>query len=354
MRARALGIFSGLTGLAVILGPIVGGAVAEGLAWQWIFWINVPIGIVCIPLALRRMRESFGSDTTLDIGGLALAAGAAFGIVWGLVRGNGAGWDSLEVVAALVAGILLAAAFVAWELRTPAPMVPMRLLRSRAFSAGIVASFLFYGSLYGAVFLLPLFFQVAQGHGALAAGLRLLPWTATLFVVAPIAGGLVNRLGERTLAALGLLMQAAGMAWIALLAAPGLAYAELVAPLIIAGAGVSMAMPAAQNAVLGAVAIADIGKASGTFNMLRYLGGAFGIAVVVAVFAAAGNFGSAAAFSAGFVPAMGVGAALTLAGTIAALGLPGRRSAKAGSTTGSQAPIGSQALPQLNATGGPQ
>jgi EmrB/QacA subfamily drug resistance transporter len=353
-RGRALGFFSGLTGLALIAGPIAGGAVAEGLAWQWIFWINVPIGIVCIPLASRKIRESFGPDRALDLSGLALAAGAACGIVWGLVRGNSAGWQSLEVAAALAAGLALATAFVARELRARAPMVPMRLLRSRAFSAGIAASFLFYGSLYSAVFLLPLFFQTAQGNGPLAAGLRLLPWTATLFIVAPIAGNLVNRVGERALAGLGLLLQAAGMAWIALLAVPGIAYAAIVAPLVVAGAGVSMAMPAAQNAVLGAVAPTDIGKASGTFNMLRYLGGAFGIAVVLAVFAGAGSFASAADFSAGFVPAIGVAAALSLAGAIAALALPGRRADAAPVPAGAQAPLAAQTLPQLNPTGGPQ
>ena len=326
-RGKALGIFSGLTGLALIAGPVVGGAVAEGLAWQWIFWLNIPIGLLIIPLALTRIPESFGSDTRLDIGGLALITAAALGLVWGLMRGNSAGWVSVEVTAALAAGLLLAFAFVAWELHVRAPMVPMRLFRYRAFASGIAASFLFYASLYGTLFLLPQFLQTAQGHGPLGAGLRLLAWTATLFVTAPIAGVLVNRIGERPLVVFGLLVEAVGMAWIALIAAPDRAYVELVAPLIAAGTGLSMAMPAAQNAILGAVAAGEIGKASGTFNMLRFLGGVLGIALVVAVFAATGSVASPQAFSAGFAAAMGVSAALALAAAIAGLWLPARRAA---------------------------
>jgi MFS family permease len=223
--------------------------------------------------------------------------------------------------------LLLAAAFVAWELRMRAPMVPMRFFRSRAFTAGIAASFLFYASLYGTLFLLPQFFQTAQGHGPLGTGLRLLAWTATLLVTAPIAGVLVNRVGERPLVVLGLLLEAVGMAWIALIAAPDRAYVELVAPLIAAGTGLSMAMPAAQNAILGAVAAGEIGKASGTFNMLRFLGGVLGIALVVAVFAATGSVASPQEFTTGFAAAMGVSAALALAAAIAGLWLPARREA---------------------------
>ena len=326
-RGKALGIFSGLTGLALIAGPVVGGAVAEGIAWQWIFWINVPIGLIAIPLVRNRIPESFGPGTAVDIPGVVLVTGAALGMVWGLVRGNDAGWTSPEVAAALVAGFLLAVAFIVWELRAGAPMLPMRLFRSRAFSSGNTASFLYSASLYGTVFFMAQFLQTAQGHGPLGAGLRLLPWTATLFVVAPIAGALVNRMGERSLIVFGLILQAVGMAWIALIAAPDLAYATLVAPLIVAGAGVSMAMPAAQNAVLSSVAQTEVGKASGTFNTLRFLGGVSGIAIAVAVFAAAGSFDSPRAFTAGFVPAIAVAAALSLAAAIAGMWQPARRAA---------------------------
>jgi EmrB/QacA subfamily drug resistance transporter len=324
-RGKALGIFSSVSGLALIAGPAVGGAIAQGLAWQWIFWINIPIGAVVIPLVLVRIPESFGPPARLDLGGLALVTGAALGVVWGLMRGNEAGWTSLEVTATLAAGIMLAVAFVVFELRAREPMVPMRLFRSRAFSAGIAASFLFYAAMYGVLFFLPQFLQVAQGHAPLGTGLRLLTWTATLLVFAPIGGALVNRIGEKPLVVCGVLLQAIGFAWIAAIAAPDLAYVRLVAPLILAGAGVSMAMPAAQNAILGAVAPNEVGKASGTFNMLRFLGAVFGIAVVVAVFAGTGSVASPRAFSTGFVPALSVSAGLSLLAAIAGLWLPGRR-----------------------------
>ena len=330
-RGKALGIFSGVTGLALIIGPVLGGAIAEGVSWQWIFWLNVPIGCLVIPLARRRIAESFGPGTAIDVPGVVLVTGAALGLVWGLMRGNEAGWASPEVGAALAGGLLLAAGFIAWELRAGQPMVPMRFFRSRAFSSGIGASFLFYAAMYGVVFFLPQFLQSAQGHGPLGAGLRLLPWTATLFVVAPIAGRLINRLGERPLIVVGLTLQAIGMAWIGLTAAPDLPYAALVAPFIVAGAGVSMAMPAAQNAVLSAVAKAEVGKASGAFNMFRFLGGVCGIAIAAAAFVGTGGFDSAPAFSAGFSAAIGVCAALSLAGAVAGLWQPTRQRPAAGS-----------------------
>jgi EmrB/QacA subfamily drug resistance transporter len=323
-RARALGMFSGVSGLAVLAGPAVGGAIAGGLTWQWIFWLNVPIGLLIIPLVLRRIPESHGPRTAIDVGGLLLVTGAAGGLVWGLVRGNRAGWISLEVIATLAAGLLLLLVFVAWERSAPAPMLPLRLFRSRAFAAGNAAGFLFFASLYGSTFFLAQFLQIGLGYGPFAAGLRLLPWTATLFVSAPIAGMLVGRFGERTLVVGGLLLQATAMAWMGLIARPGLAYPELVAPLIVAGFGAA-AIPAGQNAVVSAVAAAEIGKASGVFNMLRQLGGAFGVAILAAVFASAGSFESALAFSHGFVAAMGVSAALSCAGAIAAFWLPSQR-----------------------------
>jgi EmrB/QacA subfamily drug resistance transporter len=324
-RARALGIFGSITGLALIAGPVVGGLIAQGLAWQWIFWLNVPIGLLSVPLVLLRVPESFGLRTPLDIGGLLSVSGAALGLVWGLVRGNSAGWGSGEVVTTLTAGVLLVVVFVVWELRVRTPMVPMHFFRVRAFSAGNAAIFFLTTALFGSIFLIAQFFQVVQGNGPLGAGLRLLPWTATLFVIAPLGGVLVNRVGERVLTVGGLLLQALGMAWIALVTALGLPYAAIIAPMLIAGSGVSLALPAMQNAVIGAVNAGDIGKASGVFNMFRQLGGAFGVAILAAVFAATGSLDSAQAFRSGFAPALGVAASLSLLGAIAGLMLPGKR-----------------------------
>jgi EmrB/QacA subfamily drug resistance transporter len=328
-RAKALGIFSGVTGLAILGGPMIGGAVVQGLAWPWIFWLNVPIGLLVIPLAVRRIEESRRSVARLDLGGAALVTGAALGLVWGLVRGNAAGWGSAEVAGSLAGGALLTAAFVAWELRARAPMLPMRLFRSRAFAAGNAAGFGMYGSIFGAAFFLAQYFQTTLHYGPLAAGLRLAPWTVTLSLVAPAAGAWAGRVGERPLISGGLAMQAAGFAWIAFLARDGASYPAMIAPLVLAGCGVSMAMPAAQNCVIGAVARDDIGKASGAFNTLRQLGGTFGIAILAAVFSGTGSYASARAFSDGFVPATVIAAGLSLAAAAAGLWVPGRRPAHA-------------------------
>jgi len=322
-RGKALGILSGITGIALIAGPVAGGAIATGFDWRWIFWINLPIGLVILPLIRVRIAESRGPDTALDVGGLILPTGAALAAVWGLMRAAGGGW-SAQTLGASAIGILLTVAFVAFERRARAPMIPMRLFSLRGFAAGNAAGFTLYASMYGVVFFLPQLLA-AQGNDALGAGLRLLPWTATLFVFAPIGGALVNRVGERALIVAGLTLQAIGFAWAAVIVTPELAYGWLVPPLVLAGAGVSMAMPAAQNAVLGAVAPAEIGKAAGTFNMLRYLGGALGIEVLAAAFSANGGFGSAAAFSAGFAWSIAIAAALSLMGALAGLCLPSRK-----------------------------
>ena len=324
-RGRALGIYFAVTGLAVASGPVVGGAITEGLAWEWIFWVNVPLGLALIPFVLRRIHESHGPDGRLDLGGLALVSGAAFGVVWGLVRGNGAGWSSFEVIGSLACGLALALAFVRWELRVADPMLPMRFFRSRAFTAGNVSVFFSVAALFGAVFFLAQFLQTGLGYGPLGAGMRLLPWTMTLFFVAPVAGSLVDRYGERPFMVLGLTLQGIGMAWIALIASPDVSYASMIAPLIIAGCGVSMSFPAAQNSVVGSVPAEAVGKASGTNSTMRELGGVFGIALLVAVFSGAGGYGSPSEFVDGFAPALGVTAGLSFIGALVGLGLPGAR-----------------------------
>jgi EmrB/QacA subfamily drug resistance transporter len=345
-RGSAMGALQGLTGLSVASGPVIGGAVAQGIDWPWIFWVNVPIGLVAVPLVLARIPESVGVRRPLDPRGVVLVTGGALGVVWGLVRGNGAGWGSPEVVAALAAGAVLIAAFVVAQLRTGSDaLLPPRLFRKRAFGAGNAASLLLTASLFSAVFFLAQFLQTGLGNDPLGAGLRLLPWTATLFFVAPVAGKLVDRFGERPFLVGGLTLQAVGLGWVALLADPGLDYPQLIPALVIAGAGVSMAIPAAQNAVVGAVGEADIGKAAGVNSMLRELGGVFGIAIAVAVFAGAGSYLSPATFVDGFAPALGASAAMAALGAVAGLAVPARRYA---ATDEDVAPVG--ASPQVSAS----
>jgi EmrB/QacA subfamily drug resistance transporter len=323
-RGAAIGMFSAITGLAVASGPLIGGAVVQGIDWQWIFWLNVPIALVSIPLVLTKMNESRGPDTGLDLRGLGLVTAGALGVVWALMRGNQVGWTSVETIATGGAGAVLLAAFISWERRAREPMLPIEFFRSRGFSAGNAAIFFQFASLMGAVFFFAQLLQVGQGYGPLGAGLRLVPWTATFITVAPIAGALSDKIGERPLMVVGLTLQAAGMAWLALIAEPSLPYSHMVAPFIVAGVGTSMAIPAAQNSVVGAIDDAAIGKAAGANSMMRELGGVFGVAISVAVFAAAGSYVSPASFIDGFGPAIAVAAGISLAGAAAGLALPGR------------------------------
>ena len=321
-RTAAIGALEGINGLAVIAGPVLGGVIAQELTWEWVFWINVPIAILAVPLVGAVVEESHGPDRSLDGVGLVLVTGAVAGTVWGLVRGNEAGWASPEVVSTLVGGLALGVAFVAWERRAARPMFPLRFLRSRSFSVGAGAAFLLAASLYASVFFMAQFMQVGLGEDSLGAGLRLLPWTGTLFVVAPLAGALADRVGHRPVLSVGLLLQAAGMAWLALVAEAGMPYATMIPPLVVAGIGTSAGMPVSQAAIVGSVADAEVGKAAGSNNMLQELGGAFGIAAGVALFTAVGGYASAAEFADGFGAALGVSAALAAAGFVTSLGLP--------------------------------
>jgi EmrB/QacA subfamily drug resistance transporter len=328
-RGSALGIFTALAGLAVVGGPLVGGAVTEGISWQWIFWINVPIGAVLVPLALIRTSESHVSRVRPDVPGLALVSAGMFGLVWGLIRAEAAGWDSAEVMSALAAGAVLSVAFAVWETRAREPMLPVGLFTDRSFTNGNIAMFLHTGALFSSVFFLAQYLQVSLGYGPLGAGLRFLPWTLPLFVVAPVAGRALDRIGSRLLLTLGLLLQFAGLGWVALTIASGRSYAAAIPALVIAGCGASMAIPAGQNAVMNAVPRDAIGKASGVYNTARQLGGAFGIAILAAVFAARGGYASAADFRAGVAPALGVAAGMSALGAIAAALMRQRQAAGA-------------------------
>ncbi|MBV8956681.1 MAG: MFS transporter [Solirubrobacterales bacterium] len=300
-------------------------AIVHGIDWSWIFRVNVPIGLLAIPLVLNRLDESFGKRVALDILGVALITVAAFGVVWGLVQGNSTGWGSAEVLGALIAGALFAGAFVLWELRTPEPMLPMSFFRSRTFTAGNAAIFFVLGSLFSEVYFFPQLLQTGLGYDVLQAGLRLMVWTSTFILVAPAVGALVDQIGERPLMVGGLLIQAGGTAWIASIARPGLPFSQLVVPLIVAGVGISMAIPSAQNSVVGSATLETAGKLAGINSMMRELGGVFGIAVAVAVFAGFGGYASPWAFTSGFEPAIWVSAGLAVLGALCGLALPSRR-----------------------------
>jgi EmrB/QacA subfamily drug resistance transporter len=324
-RGMALGIWAGVSGLGVALGPFVGGAVVEGIAWHWIFWLNVPIGLVLLPLAWRRLDESRGPADKLDLPGLALAGVGLFGLTFGIVRATALGWTSTTVLVAIVGGGALLIAFVAWELRAPAPMLPMRFFRSRGFAASNGVSFAMFFGVFGAIFLLSQFFQTAQGYGPFEAGLRTLPWTGMPMLVAPIAGLLSDRIGSRPLMVAGLALQAVAMAWLAVVSSPEAPYTSLVAPLIIAGTGMALVFAPSANAVLRSVSRQEAGQASGATNAIRELGGVMGVAVLASVFSANGSYASPQAFADGIVAALPVAAVVLGVGALIALLVPGLR-----------------------------
>jgi EmrB/QacA subfamily drug resistance transporter len=326
-RGLALGIWSGVSGLGVALGPVVGGAVVEGFSWQWIFWLNVPIGLALAPVALRLLTESRGPNRTLDLPGVALASSGLLGVVFGIVRAQALGWTSATVVVSMGVGLVLLAAFVAWELRAPAPMVPMRFFRNRAFVATNGVSFAMFFGAFGSIFLLAQFFQVAQGYSPLEAGVRTLPWTAMPIFVAPVAGILSDRIGSRPLMTAGLSLQSLGLAYLALISATGVAYAALVPGFVMAGTGMALVFAPSANALLSSVRQSEAGQASGVNNTIREVGGVLGVAVLASVFTGAGGYGSPQDYVEGLVPAVWVGSAVLAAGAMAALLVPGRRAA---------------------------
>ena len=324
-RGLVLGAWGGISGLAVAIGPLVGGAVVEGISWQWIFWLNVPIGLVLIPLAALRLRESRGPNDALDLPGLGLASAGLLGLVWGLVRGNQVGWASPEIITTIGGGLVVLALFVLWELRAPEPMLPLRFFRNRTFAAANAASLLMFFGMFGSIFLLAQFFQVIQGYSPLQAGLRILPWTAMPIFVAPIAGALSDRIGGGRIMAVGLSLQAAGLAWIATVSNPTVAYSALVIPFILSGVGMALYFAPVANVVLSAVRPQEEGQASGSLNAIRELGGVFGVAILAAIFAHYGGYRTPDSFSNGMNAAVYVGAALVAVGALASFLIPRRR-----------------------------
>src|SRR4051795_3248428 len=328
-RGVALGAWGGIGGLAVALGPLVGGAIVQGISWQWIFWLNVPFGLVLIPLALTRLQETRGGNTRLDLRGLALSAAGLLGIVWGLVRGNEAGWASTEGAATMSGGLLALVLFVLWELRAEAPMLPMRFFRNRTFTAANVASLFMFVGMFGSIFLLAQYFQTVQGVSPLQSGLRILPWTAMPILIAPIAGLLSDRIGGRPIMAIGLALQATGLAWIGAILTTTLPYSSIVIPFVLSGVGMAMYFAPVANVVLSSVTPEEEGQASGANNAIRELGGVFGVAVLASLFAHYGGYTSGEAFVDGMTPAVYAGAAIVALGSLAAFAIKRRPKAEA-------------------------
>jgi EmrB/QacA subfamily drug resistance transporter len=318
-RGMAIGIWGGIAGLAVAAGPVVGGAVVEGINWHWIFWLNVPIGVLLIPLAASRLTESFGPRARLDVPGLVLVGGGFFAVTWGLVRANAAGWASGEVIGTLLAGGVVIGVFVWWEQRAATPMLSLALFRRRRFNSAYGVSFFMYAGLFGAAFLMAQFFQGAQHLSPLETGVRLLPWTGAPMIVSPLAGKLADRYGNRPFMTAGLILQGVGLGWVAAVAAVHVGYGALGPALGVAGLGIALVFPTVSTEVLASVPGTEVGVASGTNSALREIGGVFGVAVLASVFARPGVYTSPAIFVEGFKAALWVAAGFSAAGAVAAV-----------------------------------
>ncbi|MEU3515068.1 MFS transporter [Streptomyces sp. NPDC006654] len=323
-RGALLGAMSAVEGVAIAMGPLLGGAVVEHLSWQWIFWINVPIGAVVLPVARWKLTESHGPSPRLDLVGTALASTGLFGIVFGIINGHADHWTSTRVLLSLAGGAVVLTGFVLWELRTALPMFPMKLFRHRTFSAMNAAGLLMFAGMFGSVFLLTQFLQGPRGYSPMEAGLRILPWTAVPVFVAPLVGLLSDRVGGRTIVALGLTFQAAGLGWIAALVSPDVPYPSLVPAMVLCGLGMTFYFSPTANMVMSAVRAEERGMASGAVNALRELGGVLGIAVLASVFSAHGDLTTPDAFTDGMIPAVWTGVALIACGALAVLLTPRR------------------------------
>jgi EmrB/QacA subfamily drug resistance transporter len=329
-RGLALGAWGAIAGLAIALGPVVGGAIVEGINWHYIFWINVPIGIALVPLALWRLTESHGPYGRLDLPGLVLSGFGLFALVYGIIRGNPEGWASPVVVGSLTIGIVLLAAFAWWEGRAPAPMLPLRFFRNRAFSLANLSSLAMYFGMFGSIFLLSQFLQTVQGYSPLQAGIRVLPWTLAPMFVAPIAGVMSDRIRGGLIMGVGLTLQAIGLAWIAAVSSPTVPYGQLIIPFIISGVGMGLFFAPVANVVLSAVRPQEEGQASGANNAIREIGGVFGVAVLASVFSHYGGYTSPQTFVDGLKPATFIGALFVAVGAVAAFGIPKARMALSG------------------------
>ncbi|MFD9102327.1 DHA2 family efflux MFS transporter permease subunit [Streptomyces virginiae] len=319
-RGMALGIYGAVTGLAVASGPLIGGSLTEHISWQWIFWLNVPIGLALIPLARLRLAESTAPGARLDIPGTLLISGGLFGIVYALVNANADGWTSAPVLTGLILGSALVAGFVHHGATHANPMLPMRLFRDRGFLGINLASLLMFLGMFGSIFLLSQFLQGVVGYSPTEAGLRMLPWTGMPMIVAPLAGILSDRIGGRPVVAAGLAFQALGLGWFAAILSTDVSYAAQLPPLILSGIGMALYFAPAANVLMSTVRPADQGRASGANNALRELGGALGVAVLASVFSAQGGYESPQAFTDGTVPALWIGAgAVALAAALALL-----------------------------------
>ncbi|MGQ4403789.1 MFS transporter [Streptomyces hayashii] len=322
-RGVAIGVWSSISSLAVGVAPLIGGAITTGIGWHWLFWLNVPIGLIAVPLVLRVHAESRGAAAGLDFPGLLFGASGVLALVWAIVDSSEYGWTSARVLAMYASAAVLLVLFVLWERRAPQPLLPLRMYRSRAFTLANVSSLAVFFGLFGSIFFLAQYLQVVRHHSPFVAGLWTLPWAVMPTICAPYAGKLIPRFGPSKLIAAGLGLAALGLAWCALISDPGTADWQMVAPYMLCGIGTGLIFAPSAVVVVSSVQPQDIGKASGTNATVREIGSALGIAVLTTVFTSrGGDYLSPAAFNDAMIPGLWICVAVLLAGGAVALGIP--------------------------------
>ena len=335
-RNAALGIWGAIGGTAIALGPLVGGAVTSGWSWQYIFWLNVPVGVVLVPLAWWKLSESRGLAARSTWPASAWSARACSASCSAWCRATATGGRAPRCSARSSSARSRWPASSGWELRSTHPMLDIRLFRHRGFASVNVTAMLFSFGMFGAIFFLVQFLQVVQGLSPLAAGVRILPWTAMPMLLAPVVGKLAERWGGKPLVrdgagAAGRRPDLAGHA-----DHPDDAVRRLVVPFIVCGVGMTLFFVPLASLVLGAVPRSLEGVASGANAAFRELGGVLGIAVLGAVFSTHGGYGRVRTTSSGMTAAVYVGAAVVAVGAMAALIVPGRRQHADASAGGQQ------------------
>jgi EmrB/QacA subfamily drug resistance transporter len=327
-RAAAIGLWSGVSGLGLAAGPLVGGAIVNGFTWNAVFWLNVPIGILLLVLGRWRIAESRTGGRLIDPLSVFLISAGLLGVVFGLIRGNGVGWGSLQIVASLALGVPLLVLFVLRQRASETPMLDLRLFASLPFSTANLVGFLSSFAMFGSIFFITLFVQGVWGWKPLAAGLGTMPWTGTIMLTAPVAGAVAGRFGARRVVVAGMTAQAVSLFWIGTAATAASSYVSLLPAFILGGLGMGLSFAPLSATVMMGLRASRQGEASGAYNTLRELGGVFGIAVLGAVFQ--GIVHVPTQFVAGFHATLQVAAVFLVAGAAASLLLPNGRASGSG------------------------
>jgi EmrB/QacA subfamily drug resistance transporter len=284
-RGLALGIWGAVSGVALAVGPTLGGLVTENLGWQYIFFINIPIIAIAIPFTLWAVRESRDErDHTLDWLGALLSIAVLVSFNYAMIEGPGRGWGDPAIVGLLVASAVLLLVFIAWERRAREPVLDLDLFRDRTFSAGNATGAVLMFGMMGVFFMVPLFLQTQLGFGAVEAGLALTPMSFAIMLAAPFSGRLSDKIGSKWLIFGGLLVAAVSVWWLSYITID-VTVAWLAAPFIVAGIGMGLVMAPMTSAVMAAAPEAEEGSAAGILSTMRQVGAVMGIAILGAVFA---------------------------------------------------------------------